>query len=232
MSRLDESIEQLYLAFAKVRRPKTIDGCPCCTSPATFAKLISAPSVRTIPPTHLERYAFSAFKTVGSAADYVYFLPRILHISAQDDGSWLPSQEIIGRAIRSAKPENWRPIQRQAVDDFFSAIIHECLAPDRRRMIDSWMCANAKSGFPVRPRLSAIQKHKEAFLDYFQENAETLPRRRLANSSWELPCDGHDQIVAWFYSKPARTILENEYGYVLPMPADNGPNPDQDSPGE
>ncbi len=139
----------------------------------------------------------------------------ILHISATDD-AWWPDPEVTGRAIKAAEPENWHADQRLAVDAFFTAVIHASLDPDRHHVIDSWMCAIAKSGFPVQPRLAAIQKHKAAVLSYFTENAETLPQRKLVNAFWELPCEAHDTIVDWFHSESVRTIVATEYGYVFP----------------
>ena len=215
MSRLDESIEQLYRAFARIPRPDTIDACPCCVPDDENCQLTAAPDVRAISPSLLASYASSAFLTAGSVADYLHFPPRILNISATDD-SWWPDPEVTGRAIKAAEPDNWHADQRSAVDTFFSAVVHASLDPDRHHMMDSWMCAIAKSGFPVQPRLQAIQKHKAAVLSYFNDNAETLPDRKLTNAFWELPCDSHDIIVHWFHSESVRIIVATEYGYVFP----------------
>ncbi|MFN0155894.1 MAG: hypothetical protein ACKVUT_16100 [Gaiella sp.] len=215
MSRLEESIEQLYLAFASVPRPATIDACPCCVPEDETCQLTAVSNVRTISSSLLASYASSAFLTAGSAADYLYYLPRILHISATDD-SWWPDPEVTGRAIKAAEPDNWQADQRSAVDSFFTAVIHASLDPDRHHVIDSWMCAIARSGFPVQPRLAAIEKNKSAVLSYFNENAETLPQRKLINAFWDLPCVAHNTIVNWFYSEPVRTIVATEYGYVFP----------------
>jgi hypothetical protein len=215
MSPLDKSIEQLYLAFASVPRPAAIDACPCCVPEDETCQLTAASNVRTISPPLLASYASSAFLTAGSVADYLYYLPRILDISATDD-SWWPDPEVTGRAIKAAEPDEWHADQRSAVDSFFTAVIHASLNPDRHHLIDSWMCAIAKSGFAVQPRLAAIQKHKAAVLSYFNDNAETLPQRKLTNAFWQLPCNAHDMIVNWFYAEPVRTIVATEFGYVFP----------------
>jgi hypothetical protein len=215
MSRLDEAVAQLYHAFASVPRPRTIDACPCCVSESETCRLVAAADVRKISPELLSSYASCAFLTAGSVADYLYFLPRILDISASDD-SWWPKPEVTGRAIKAAEPDHWHAHQRSAVDAFFSAVIDASLAADRLDMIDSWMCAIGKSGFPVHSRLHAIQKHKSAVLSYFLDNAKTLPERRLSNAFWKLPCQSHDIIVSWFYSEPVRTMVFDEYGYVFP----------------
>lgn len=215
MSRLDDVIGQLYLAFASIPRPRTINACPCCVPGDEVCHLIEASDVRAISSSLLVSYASSAFLTAGSIADYLYFLPRILHISAIDD-AWWPVPEITGRAIRTAEPDRWDSDQRHAVDVFFTAIIEASLAPDRRHVLDSWMCAIARSGFPIEPRLLVIQEDIPAVLSYFDENATTLPEGKLRNGFWELPCPAHDRIVDWFYSEPICMIVAAEYGYVLP----------------
>lgn len=215
MSRLNESIEQLYVAFASVPRPREIDACPCCTSEDEVCDLISAPNARMVPAEPLSSYASSAFLTVGSATDYLYFLPRILHVSATDD-SWWPEPAITGRAIKASAPGSWHADHRTAVATFFSAIVHASLGPERHHLIDDWMCAIGKSGFPVLPHLRSIQKHPDAVLSYFTDNAETLPQGKLANAFWDGRSEPYNEIVDWFRSQPVRTIVEAEYGYVFP----------------
>ena len=45
--------------------------------------------------------------------------------------------------------------------------------------LDGWVCAIGRMGFDVRPYLDQIAKSPEAVLDYFEANAESLPRNRL-----------------------------------------------------
>ena len=212
---LEEAIERLYAAFAEVPPPKTISACPCCVPEEEVRQLLAVSKVRAVPPDLLASYASSAFLTAGSVADYLYFLPRILHISATDD-AWWPDPEITGRAIQASEPESWSADQRSAVDLFFSAVIRASLELDQHHRLDPWMCAIAKSGFAVRSRLSIIQESREAVLAYFIEHAGKIPQRKLSNEFWDLPSDAHDAIVDWFYSEPIRTILADEYGYILP----------------
>ena len=58
----------------------------------------------------------------------------------------------------AVEPDNWHADQRSALDSLFAAVIQASLDPDRHHVIDSSMCAIAKSGFPIQPRLAAIQK--------------------------------------------------------------------------
>ena len=216
MCHLNESIEKLYRAFANVPRPKSIDACSCCVSESEVRQLIEAPNAQSVSPSLLGSYASSAFLTAGSVADYLYFLPRILHLSVVED-SWWPDPEVTGRAIRSAKPDEWSPDQRTALDEFYSAVVRASLDPDRHYLIDSWVCAVARSGFNVQPHLAMIEQEKSAALAYFLDNSQTLPEKKLSNPFWELPCDAHDEIVDWFYSEPIRSLVAGEYGFAYPQ---------------
>src|SRR4051812_29634791 len=99
------TVENLYRAFAAVPRLRDIDGCPCCIDRKEVGVLLSKP-LRSVTPEELSAYAASAFLTVGDAADYRYFLPRILEVTAADP-AWWPSPEVTGRAIRDSDPESW-----------------------------------------------------------------------------------------------------------------------------
>jgi len=214
MSRLEESIDQLYVAFADIPKPRHIDGCPCCMTDDELNVLLSR-NLKQITPQELSPYAMHALLTVGSVPDYLYFLPRILHITATDD-SWWPAPEVTGRAIHSTEPQNWPDARINALESFLAAVVRASLAPDRHHMIDSWLCAIALMGIDVQPHLNAIEQSTDAVLAYFNDNASDIPHRRLRNGFWKLPCGGHDKIVNWFHSAKVRHILFNAYGFVMP----------------
>jgi hypothetical protein len=214
MSRLEDSIERLYAAFADVPKPRQIDGCPCCFTEAEIAVLL-ARDRRVITPKELSSYASSALATIGSVSDYLYFLPRILEITATDD-SWWPDPEITAGRIIETEPAKWPARRVDALEDFLGAVVRSLLAPDRHQLIDSWICAIAIMGFDVKPHLKSIDRSTDAVLAYFNDNSADLPRRRLRNSFGAPPCEGHDVIVDWFYSKKIRDIVFDAYGYVMP----------------
>ena len=213
MQSLKESIEGLYRAFADVPRPRQIEGCQHCLDDRDIHVLLSTP-LRELTPSDLAPYASSAFLTVGDAADYLYFLPRILEISATDD-AWWPDPEVSGKCIRAAKPQDWPDERVEAVSRFNMAVIGAALAAGTYRRLDSWICAIARMGFDVRPHLVPISKDPAAVLAYFEENAKCLPENRLCNAFWELPCPGHDAIVEWFYSDKIRSVPYEAYGFCL-----------------
>ncbi len=215
MSRLDDAIENLYVAFADVRKPQSIEGCPCCWSDKDSRSLLSG-KLRDAPLKELGIYAWSAMSTIGSAEDYLYFLPQILNLIATE-GGWGPDVEVIGRAIHETEPHKWATNKHQALEEYLSAIVYTLLTPGWHHRLDSWLRVIDRVGMDVRPHLHAIEHSTDAVLDFFTDNASDLPARRLTSSCWKTPNDSHDAIVAWFYSPRIRKIIFDAYGYVLPM---------------
>lgn len=213
MSRLQESIERLYAAFGDMPKPRLIEGCPCCIDSKEVDTLV-AMSVRAIPPDILGPYASSALLTVGSVSDYLYFLPRILEITATND-SWWPGPEVTARAIRSSGLDNWPSARREALLAYFDAVFTTIMERRKYDKLDGWLCAIARMGLEVDPYLKQISNAPAAVLAYFEVNTECLPQRKLSNAFWELPCKGHDDIVNWFYSDDIRKMPFDAYGYVL-----------------
>ncbi len=213
MQTVQDAIEQLYRAFAKNPRPRHIDACPCCINKKEIHILL-AKSLRTITPQELAPYASSAFLTVGEVADYLYFLPRILEITATDP-SWWPDPEVTGRAIRSADPDSWTEAQSSALYDYLEAVIGSVIESEDYQPLDGWMCAIGRMGFDITPYLRRIANSPAAVLAYFEENVGSLPRNKLSNAFWELPCPAHDAIVNWFFSPEIRKIPFEAHGCVL-----------------
>ncbi len=213
MQTLAESINRLYTAFAKKHLPRTIDACPDCLDAEEIECLVSTP-LRQLSPDDLSAYASKAFLTVGDVADYLYFLPRILEISATDD-RWWPSPEVTGRAIRAANPTDWSSHQIEAMAGFNSAVIDAAIGCGEYDKLDPWMCAIARMGLDVTPHLRQIASCRAAVLAYFDDNAKCLTHGRLCNPFWELPNAGHDAIVEWFHTEEIRRVAFDEYGYQM-----------------
>jgi hypothetical protein len=216
MSTVEQAIERLYTAFADAPKPTGIGGCTHCLYEEEVDKLLTS-RLREIAPDDLDSYASSVFLTVGGVEDFLYFLPRILEVSASED-SWWPSPEVIGRAIGSAKPDSWPAPRREAVECLLEAVIDRAVQTGKHRKIDKWLCAIARIGFDVRPYLEQVARSPEAVLAYFDENASALKEkrieRRLSNAFWELPSPGHDAIVKWFYSDDIWLLLYEKRDFM------------------
>jgi hypothetical protein len=207
-----QAIEQVYVAFADVLKPRAIEGCQCCTDGKEIDTLLATP-LRKLSSDELRSYAFSAFLTVGSTADYLYFLPRILELH-MIDAAGMFDVEVTGRAIRACEPDSWLQARKDAVRRLFSAVIADLIESGHHDELDSWLCATARIGFEVAPLLAQIEKAPAVVLKYFELNAESLRRQeRLSNPFWELPSAGHDEIVRWLTSERIRRIPFEAYGY-------------------
>jgi hypothetical protein len=213
MRTLNDAIERLYWVFS-APEPVHIDGCPHCIQWKNIGVLLGK-SLRAITPQELAPYATSAFLTVGDQADYLYFLPRILEITATEP-SWWPDPEVTGRAIRTAKPETWIEAQRTALNDYLESVVGNAIQSGQYYLIDDWICAIARMGFDVAPYLAEVAKCPAAVLEYFEANVKSLPQNKLTNAFWELPSAAHDAIVDWFFSEEISRITSVAYGYDLP----------------
>lgn len=212
VSTLEQAIDRLYPAFADVPKPRRIDGCPCCIEQKNINVLLSSP-LRLLTPDDLSAYAASAFLTVGTVADYLYFLPRILEISV--GAYWWPDIAVTGRAIAATEPRSWSRSHRSALLGFLHAVIGWSVASGEHSQLDGWLCAIAHMGLDVRPILGQVAKSPATVLAYFEINATCLRQNKLCNPFWKLPCDGHDAIVRWFKSEPIRKIPLEAYGYIM-----------------
>jgi len=213
MISLDHAIDRLYVAFQDVKKPYHIEGCPCCIDVKRIPLLLST-ALREIPPDELAPYASSALLTVGDVSDYLYFLPRILEISARDD-AWWPDIEVTARTIHATDLQSWPSIRRESLTIFLDAVINNAISSGDYFRLDDWLCAIARMELDVLPFLSQIETSPAAIVEYFAENAECLRNDKLCNAFWELPNAGHDAIVTWFKSNRVRKIVCDDYGYVM-----------------
>ncbi|HLA95964.1 MAG TPA: hypothetical protein VK612_09600 [Pyrinomonadaceae bacterium] len=211
MSSLTTAIDDLYKAFAEVARPEMIHACPCCMTAEEVETLLARP-LRGLTSDELSSYASSALLTVGDVPDYLYFLPRILELSIQDD-SWWPDIEVSGNKIKMTEPMSWSPKRLATLIIFFHASIDRILESANYHRIDEWMCAIGTTEVEIRPFLTRIEADSEAVLEYFGSNAKCLPDGKLCNPFWESSGDRHDEIVAWFTSGSVSKILFDAYGY-------------------
>ena len=111
--------------------------------------------------------------------------------------------------------ETWTQGQRAALNDYLEAVVGSAILRGEYYLLDDWICAIARMGLDVRPFLDQVAECSAAVLAYFENNSEGLPRKKLANAFWELPCPAHDAIVEWFYSADIARIPFEAYRYVL-----------------
>jgi hypothetical protein len=209
---LQTCFEKLYAAFSDVAKPEVIDGCPCCIERKGVDVLLTTP-LRQITPDQLTNYAASVFLTVGCVDDFLYFVPRILEISASDV-YWWPDPEVIARALKDAEFSKWPEHHRIPILDFYDAALDNILKGDQAGVdIDSWICALGRLFPDVSLYLAKVAQLPRKVVEYHEINSESLIKGRLVNSFWDdASMSSYTQVIEWFNSKAIRDLINTHYG--------------------
>ncbi len=207
---LKKAVEEVYMAFSEVPKPTKIDGCPCCIDPKMICILITKP-LRELTPDDLTKYASSAFLTVGTVEDYVYFLPRILEILVTETG-WWPDPGIVTRAINTSGFFSWPVFRRDAVLRYFNAVIDDLLATEGSGWeLDSWICALGRLHLDLAPYLDRIRNNAARLIDLCEINGDALQKGSLRNSFWtEAPREAK-QFADWMQSAETQSAISKFY---------------------
>lgn len=151
---LEAAIEDLYRVFA-VPVPPVIEGCPCCIDTRGVDVLLTTP-LRGLSGGHLWRYVTGAFLTVGGERDFRYLLPRIFELAAIAQYE-LPDCEIVLSKLARAEWQNWRDVERTAIERFIHAWLGYALEEDLKNIADGWggertesvLCGAAHARMPL-----------------------------------------------------------------------------------
>ncbi|MDN3241739.1 hypothetical protein [Glycomyces tritici] len=126
-SALDAAIDRLYTVFSTVPRPAAIDLCPCCMTEAEAAAILVPVPLRELRTEVLAPYAGDVLLTVGSVADFRYFLPRIFDIACTSGFDW-PELEPLFRRLRDAAWTAWAAEEQAGIRGLLQAYWEQTLA--------------------------------------------------------------------------------------------------------
>jgi hypothetical protein len=211
---LHDAVEALYAEF-RVPKPRTIDGCPCCTDPKEVCMLL-AKRLRDLTPDDLSNYGSSLFLTMGDEKDFEYFLPRLFDISTDQD--WWPSPEVLLGKLKRANWKGWSLRRQEAIkhmiDIWFADEIAtlEGAADDERHFIgselDPLLCGIARADIPLRPYLELLADHDVALKFFHECNIDSLlKKKRLSNPFWPDCPDAAAEVIAFLNAPPIRERL-------------------------
>jgi hypothetical protein len=211
---LHDAIEALYAEF-RVAKPRTIEGCPCCTDPKEVCMLL-AKGLRDLTPDDLSNYGCSLFLTMGDERDFPYFLPRLLDIATSQD--WWPSPEVLLDKLKRGDWSSWPKRQQQAVrhviDVWFSDTLAEIESGAAEQSyreksnLNALLCGIANTGSSLAPYLSQLAMHDKALKACFDWHAHAFfKRRRLGDGFWADCPQGAAEVVAFYESPPIRERL-------------------------
>jgi hypothetical protein len=210
---LSFAVEGVYRAFSAVPKPSVIEGCPCCIEDKEVAVLLGKP-LREISPAEMSSYASSVFLTVGSVADFRFYLPRILEI-AVTESAWWPDPEVIGASLASACWLDWAEEEKQGVTQLFDLIFSLLIENASGSELDSWLCAFSRSGLVLEPFLGKLSARSGAVLELYEWNAGKLLYGRLTSGFWDDAPSGVRELMEWFRSPSISSVVYESYGVDL-----------------
>ncbi|MEV4478404.1 hypothetical protein [Micromonospora coxensis] len=215
---LAAAINSLYTVFAQVPRPSSVDYCQCCFTPEDERALLTAVPVRQLSAEALRPYAANVMLTVGSVADFRYFLPRLLEIACGEGFSWPDLESVAGR-LRFAEWRRWPDEERDAVRTFLAALWANALAggPDDED-VDTVLCAIGNAEDDLAPYLTewtsalarptarpAAAAQLRSLLDSGCRSDRN--RRRLTNAFWRDRDSQAEQVITWLSSAGLQLTL-------------------------
>lgn len=210
LATLGSALNRLYSEFSAAnRRPGSIEFCECCIS-ADEINVLCTQLVRELSERDLERYSWSAPIAIGTAKDFLYFLPRLLELSL-DGVSSLYFLEGLMERFREQAAARITPEQRAALDDFFrQAILNCCRKPDRAYLIADWFTASAIAGYDVSKSFANVEAYPDALSCYHSACTGDYPDRVLwpiTDVFWPHAEEQRKKVVRWLASKRIREVL-------------------------
>ena len=207
------AVDGVYRAFSSVPKPSVIEGCPCCIEDKEVSVLLSKP-LRKISPAEMSSYASSVFLTVGSVADFRFYLPRILEI-AVTESMWWPDPEVIGASLASAGWLDWAEQERQSLAQLFDVVFSQLIEGAGGSDLDSWLCAFARSGLKLEPFLKKLTARSDAVLRLYEWNAGRILEGCLTSGFWDDAPAGMRELLAWFRTPSISAVVHESYGVDL-----------------
>lgn len=214
---MDESINQIYLTFAKYGKPKEFPACECCLSVAEQRLLLEV-KLRELGAAQLSGYAADVFLTVGSLADFKYFLPRILELSVKQEFLW-PDPEVVFGKLQLADWDSWPEQERNPILELmrnkFEAVIQN--PGSYGSDIDQWVCALGRCVADVTPYLNPLLQpaNEDKLLAFIESNPLAFTRNMLDNPFWDSAPANYQRVLAWLNQKQVKALLSERYGMIF-----------------
>jgi hypothetical protein len=215
-----ESIQYVYEVFAKYPKPGGFPTCDrgCCVSHKESLLLLNR-NLLELTADELRNYAGDVFLTVGSLADFKYFLPRILDLSVTEKFSWWPTPEVVLGKLPLAGWDHWLEIERKVVMDLlnerFAALIQD--ANSDGSDIDTWVCALGRCVPDVTPYLEPLleEANQGKLLSFIEWNPSAFSEAKLANGFWKDAIDNQQRVLAWLNQDRVKRLLSEKYGMLF-----------------
>lgn len=209
---VDTAIADLYAAFADAPRPRKIEGCTHCSIDSELRLLLAAP-LEKVDIDVIARYAFKAMSTMGTAQDFLYFLPRVIEVEYANfvTRSFATTEiDIIGKKIAMTNHADWPSERKRALEAVFMAMLAETVKGYR---INDLLYAIGQTAPVMAPYLAVVAADDERLANVYAENIfSILKEKRLWIGFRDLPNSFHDEVLAWLTSPGVRTVVD---GFTL-----------------
>ena len=213
---LRDAIEACYRAFAAFPVPRKLEASPLRNAGAILRTLTSAP-LRQLPDEAIGPYSGWAMTTVGNAADYCHFVPRILELSIDNPG-WLGTGPVVmaGKLVMAGW-RDWPANRRHAVLGFFHAafVLTRVRHSDEIDDASLWLAALVTLGEPVAPLFEAWRDEPAAnaalqiALVIQSEGKQLYRHGEVRGAFWEdIDVDARRTFARLLLSDQTRALLE------------------------
>ncbi|MFC3192748.1 hypothetical protein ACFODZ_00715 [Marinicella sediminis] len=210
---MHSTFPELYQAFARHPKPKSIAVCPCCMDQEEVDVMLKKQR-DVLTADELSSYASSVFLTCGDISDFMYFFPRILELQLLDVFSW-PNPEVYYRAIGQAEFNNWTDAEQSVVIQLTVDKINTLsMHAENGAEVDTWLCALSSIMNDISPVLDNLES-TEVWGDFIDWNIKALTEAKLTNSFWDDRPEQAKQLLNRLQSNSVRALCGDRYGMVF-----------------
>ena len=215
---IQQAINDIYLEYEDIPLPTDIMACTCCRNSIDITKLTTEPLIK-LSENDLRDYSFSVFNTVGSSEDFLYFLPRLIELTINDNGNFT-DREIIFKKLKkvdwSSLSEKKSIVLSNLINKVFESF---SICKYDGYQIDSWICAISQFNNNVMSMLDILLSDTMAaefnLIGFYEQNSKSILKKKLANPFWGRSNDNYNGILEWLLSEKVyhkvNQIYKNAY---------------------
>ncbi|NQD39001.1 hypothetical protein HPT27_18450 [Permianibacter sp. IMCC34836] len=167
----------------------------------------------------LSSYASGVLLTVGSIADFKYFLPRIIELSVSGGFDW-PDPEVVFEKLKLASWQNWPVDEICAINNCLTQKISSLLEDQNTDSfeLDKWLCAIGLCVPDIAPFMKPLfdPVNNEKLINYAEHNVSGLVAGKLVNGFWDDAPQNEAQVRRLLNTDEVSIYLFSNYGIVLP----------------
>jgi hypothetical protein len=196
-----------------VPAPESIPACGCCNTgtdwrpggfqggTVTTPPLGDGRALRELSDDDVRGYVWDVLLTLGSLADFTFYLPRLLELMAHGEHRW-DGAALTQRLHTWAHFDDWPAAQQQAVLEFFAAWWSSTLeAPSTGEYIEEVLCSTSGVITDLAPLLDewfhADRVATENLVSFLEFEFESLARGGLVDAFWQP--EPLTQVVEWVF---------------------------------